>query len=115
MPGVTKRPPENAFDHMKIVTDPIRRCPAWRAGLEFHRAGYFWEAHELWEAVWMALPDGPDRQLVRAMIQVANARLKVRMGRGKAAARLRAEAARTLDAASDPADWGLGREDIYGP
>ncbi len=114
VPGVTERPPEGAFDHLKIVTDPVQRCPAWRVGLKFHRAGCFWEAHELWEAVWTSLPDGPDRRLVRAMIQIANARLKTAMGRGKAAALLRADAARTLETASDPTEWGLEHMDLHG-
>ncbi|MCA0870690.1 DUF309 domain-containing protein [Seohaeicola saemankumensis] len=62
---------------------------AWRAGWQYFETGFYWEAHELWEPVWMALPEGaPDRALVQASIQLANACLKARMGRLRAVFRL---------------------------
>ncbi len=67
--------------------------PAFRYGLTLHDNGFFWEAHEIWEAVWKAAPmNGPDRLAVRALIQIANAGLKRRMGRDRAAERLIGEA-----------------------
>jgi predicted metal-dependent hydrolase len=91
----------------------LAASPAFRAGLAWLHAGFFWEAHEVLEPVWMALPEGPARQMAQALIQLANARLKGRMGRPRAAARLRALAAGHLAAARrgggrvlglDPAD-----------
>jgi hypothetical protein len=68
--------------------------PALLFGSSLYANGFFWEAHEVWEAVWIAAPmNGPDRIALRALIQVANAGLKLRMGRSAAAARLLAEAA----------------------
>ncbi|MFC3613238.1 DUF309 domain-containing protein [Lutimaribacter marinistellae] len=67
----------------------LSESDAWLCGWEFFRAGFFWEAHELWEPVWMALPpNSAERSLARAAIQLANAELKVLMGRPAAALRL---------------------------
>ena len=89
LPGLTPRPQEGAFDHLKEVSVPLQDCGAWRAGLQFFETGYFWEAHELWEAVWMAAPEqSPEKLLIRGMIQRANGRLKAKMGREAAAERL---------------------------
>ncbi len=89
LPGLTARPDEAAFDGLKGVSEPLHSCVAWRAGRRFFEAGYFWEAHEVWEAVWMAAPaNSAERCLVQGMIQLANAGLKRRMGRVRAAERL---------------------------
>jgi hypothetical protein len=62
-------------------------------GVELYEAGYFWEAHEVLEAVWKAAPmNGLDRIALRALIQLANAALKQRMGQQAASGRLVAEA-----------------------
>ena len=67
--------------------------PALRYGLALNDAGFFWECHEILEAVWKAAPQGGrDRILLRACIQTANANLKHAMGQPRAAARLFAEA-----------------------
>jgi len=61
----------------------------FRYGVALHDGGFFWEAHEIWEAVWKAAPmNGPDRLALQALIQLANAALKRRMARPAAAARL---------------------------
>lgn len=80
MPGQTARHPEGWFDPLKTVnTDPFD-SPAMRAGLDYLHAGYFWECHEVLEAVWLALPDpSSERHMVQAVIQLANARLKLAM------------------------------------
>lgn len=105
VPGLTPRHPEGHFDALRATAQPgmaeadLARCAAFRAGVAWLHAGYGWEAHEVLEPVWMALPEGPARQMVQALIQIANARLKDRMGRPRAAARLRAMAAGHLAAA----------------
>jgi predicted metal-dependent hydrolase len=66
---------------------------ALQYGLTLHDGGFFWEAHEIWEAVWKAAPmNGRDRLALRALIQIANAGLKRRIERPRAAARLIDEA-----------------------
>lgn len=95
IPGQSPRHPEGTFDALCETVRPEQPCgavfasDAWRAGLQFLETGYFWEAHEVWEAVWMALPEGSDeKRLVQGMIQLANAELKRRMDRPGAVRRL---------------------------
>ena len=74
------------------------RHPALRYGIGLNDAGYFWEAHEILEAIWAAAPQGGrERILLRACIQIANANLKLRMQRPHAAGRLLGEAMAELD------------------
>src|SRR5881275_1491572 len=74
------------------------RHPALRYGIALNDAGYFWESHEILEAVWAAAPQGGrERILLRACIQIANANLKLRMGRFHAASRLFGEALAELN------------------
>jgi hypothetical protein len=63
--------------------------PTVRYGIALHDRGYFWEAHEVLEAVWKAAPkNGRDRIVLRALIQMANAGLKGALNLPKAQARL---------------------------
>jgi len=64
-----------------------------RHGLVLNDAGFFWEAHEVLEAVWKAARKGGiDRIVLRGCIQIANANLKSVCGEPRAAGRLVAEA-----------------------
>jgi hypothetical protein len=74
------------------------RHPALRYGIALNDSGYFWESQEVLEAVWAAAPQGgPERILLRACIQVANANLRLRMEKPRAAVRLLGEALGGLD------------------
>jgi uncharacterized protein len=95
VPGLNARHPEDWFDHIKAsVTDEtpfelLGQTAAWQVGLSYFHDGYFWECHEVLEAVWMRAPDpSQERALIQAMIQLANARLKIRMEKPNAARRL---------------------------
>lgn len=95
IPGQTARHPEDWFDEIKGSVQPgmsaaeLERSAAFRAGLIYLDAGYFWECHEVLEAVWMETPEGSaEREMVQAIIQLANARLKLLMERPNAALRL---------------------------
>jgi hypothetical protein len=75
------------------------RHPALRYGLGLNDAGFFWESHEILEAVWAAAPQGGrERILLRACIQIANANLRLRMLKPHAASRLLGEALQELNA-----------------
>jgi predicted metal-dependent hydrolase len=75
------------------------RHPALRYGLALNDRGYFWEAQEILEAVWAAAPQGGrERILLRACIQIANANLRLRVGKLTTATRLFGDALRELDA-----------------
>ena len=72
--------------------------PALRYGLGLNDSGFFWECHEILEAIWAAAPQGGrERILLRACIQIANANLRLRMIKPHAAARLLGEALGELD------------------
>ncbi|MFY9211143.1 MAG: DUF309 domain-containing protein [Aestuariivita sp.] len=95
VPGETARHAEGAFDsfHDSVTPgmgrDALQHTLAWRAGLLFLEQGYFWEAHEVLEPVWMATPhDSAEHQMVQGAIQLANAALKQVMNRPAAARRL---------------------------
>lgn len=71
---------------------------AYIYGFALLRAGFYWEAHEVWEVVWLACaPNSRERSLMRALIQTANAQLKIEMDRRPAALRLLDEAQRDLN------------------
>ena len=95
VPGETPRPETSpAFDAAAAApshTDPDNWATnaTYLYGVALYEAAFFWEAHEVWEPVWMhAPPNSTHRALVQGLIQLANACLKLRMGRGNAARRL---------------------------
>lgn len=94
VPGVNERHPENAFDDLKAdITEGMSESEmgdslAWHAAQEYRAEGYFWECHEVLEPLWMAAEIGPVRSYLQAVIQMANAQLKAKMGRPKAVLRL---------------------------
>ncbi|MEZ5854425.1 MAG: DUF309 domain-containing protein [Hyphomicrobiaceae bacterium] len=59
------------------------------AGVALYELGYFWEAHEVWEPQWMRCrPNSRERSALAGLIQLANACLKIRMGRLPASRRV---------------------------
>jgi len=81
----------------RVDADDWRNNVAYRYGWALFDAEFFWEAHEIWEPVWHACaPNSRERLLLRALIQLANARLKQKMRRENAATRLFEEADRLL-------------------
>ncbi len=95
VPGSGSAPDLGPLERAKDLTPAVTRAAEWQEnvpylyGHDLLQAGYYWEAHEVWEAVWLATPaNGPERFLLQALIQNANARLKSGMQRENAAARL---------------------------
>lgn len=95
VPGKNERHSEDWFDGMKvgvqgdIAAKDLHQTQAWQAGLAYFEAGFFWECHEVLEAVWLRTPDpSAERDMVQAIIQLANARLKLLMKRPRATLRL---------------------------
>ena len=84
----------------RLASEALPDQLAFRFGADLFNAGFFWEAHEVWELVWRALPpNSRERLACQALIQAANACLKLRFGRTKAFGRLSAEVARLADEA----------------
>ncbi|MCX4242191.1 DUF309 domain-containing protein [Paraliomyxa miuraensis] len=80
-----------------------RESEAYRRGIALFEHGYYWEAHEAWEALWIAAGrQGPVAELLRGLILLAAAGVKIRQGRGEAAAKLGARAKECLLRARPP-------------
>jgi uncharacterized protein len=95
LPGLTPRPEAE-----------IR--PGLEEGLALYRAGFFWEAHEAWEPLWLAAaPNSRERAFLQGLIQLANGWLKLRMGRAPAAGRIAALAREHLGRAGQGAVLGI--------
>ena len=97
IPGQNHRHPDDLFDPIKEDINPnlapleLINSKAMAHGLFYLEQGFYWEAHEVLEPIWLALESHPmERQLVQALIQIANGLLKLEMGQPKAATRLSA-------------------------
>jgi len=61
--------------------------PLWSYGFRLFNRGYYWEAHEVWEAFWLRA-EGAEKTLISALIGIAASGVKVRQGHFVAAHRL---------------------------
>lgn len=52
--------------------DPRREDQLFRKGLEAFNSAHFYDAHELWEEVWLETPH-PEKMFLQGLIQVAAA------------------------------------------
>lgn len=60
--------------------------PDLRPGARLFTDGHFFEAHEVWEAVWKALPAGEERRAIQGLIHLAVALEHHRRGSLRSAA-----------------------------
>lgn len=102
-PGSGSQPDLTPLEAAKAAVPDRTESATWRANLPYRYgwrlfdAGFYWEAHEVWEAVWMACqPNSRERLLLQVLIQIANARLKRAMGKEQAARRLAQDVERLL-------------------
>lgn len=97
-PGRTPHPERDPDGHRFFEQFPPGLLPAdqvplaalpharlFRYGEELFRARYWWEAHAVWEELWRAAPRGedgetPEREVLRAFIQLAAAALRQELG-----------------------------------
>ena len=71
-----------------------------RYALDLFENRFYWESHEVWEAVWLLLPRAsPERETIQALIQIAAATLKRHMGSVRAPNTLTTRAAERLQRA----------------
>ncbi|MBN9121674.1 MAG: DUF309 domain-containing protein [Planctomycetes bacterium] len=85
-PGLAAVPP--------IVGDSWRTSDAYLRGFDLFDAGFYWEAHESWEALWHAHGrKGPIADVLKGLIKLAAAGVKVRQGRPGGVRSLAARAA----------------------
>jgi uncharacterized protein len=61
------------------LSGDLAASPMFRRGVELFDAGYYWEAHEAWEFLWHAVGRrGPTADILRGLIKLAAAGIKVR-------------------------------------
>ncbi|MDR3618902.1 MAG: DUF309 domain-containing protein [Paludisphaera borealis] len=73
------RPPEHT---PPIEGDAWPESKAYLRGVALFNAGYYWEAHEAWEALWHAHERrGPTATVLKGLIKLAAAGVKIREGR----------------------------------
>lgn len=73
-----------------VPTDRWRENHSYLRGLDFFNRGWWWEAHEEWEAAWKVCRDVDPAQhdLLKCLIQFAAAALNLERGHDSAAKRL---------------------------
>ncbi len=65
-----------------VEADAWAESPAYLRGVDLFNAGCYWEAHEAWEALWLAHGRrGPTALVLKGLIKLAAAGVKVRQGR----------------------------------
>ena len=78
-----------------IIRDPAawRECEPYLQGIDLFNHGYYWDAHERWEAVWHAAGrKGTLADFGKGLIKLAAAGVKAREGRALGVARHAARA-----------------------
>jgi predicted metal-dependent hydrolase len=91
VPGLTPHPVSDPAGHSfgaaperPPALDPARwaESRAYLRGLDLFNHGYCWEAHEVWEGLWHAAGRrGPTADVLKGLIKLAAAGVKVREGR----------------------------------
>jgi len=83
--------PGDAPGHLGAPETPPAPDPAdWRGsadycyGIDLFNHGYFWEAHEAWEGLWVACGrEGPRAAFFQGLVNLAAAGLKARLGNAR--------------------------------
>ncbi|TWT34250.1 DUF309 domain-containing protein [Blastopirellula retiformator] len=105
VPGMHAHPISHPAGHsFQSETPPIdcpidlRRCESFLRGIDLFNAGYYWEAHEAWEAIWHAQKRaGESAAQIQGLIKLAAAGVKAREGSAVGVARHAARAIELLD------------------
>jgi hypothetical protein len=104
-PHPTSSPRGHSFGRTHAVAAPVvaddwRRSVDYLRGVALFNAGYYWEAHEAWERLWHAHGRrGPTADLLKALIKLAAAGVKVRQGQPAGVASHARRAAALLESA----------------
>ncbi len=90
VPGRTPHPRRDPRGHAYGRTDPAPRpldpdrwadSPAYLHGLDLFNRGFYWEAHEAWESLWIASGrTGAVAEFLRGLIRLAAAGVKTAAG-----------------------------------
>jgi hypothetical protein len=74
-------------------------CPEYLRGADLYNLGYFWEAHEAWEGLWVVAEghDQAQRLYLQGMIQLSAAMLKLHMSQPRGFVKLTASGAALIE------------------
>ncbi|MBU1304634.1 MAG: DUF309 domain-containing protein [Alphaproteobacteria bacterium] len=82
---------------LPLEHEPYLNDTALKWGIDLFNHGYYWEAHEAWEPLWLAAKgNAADRALFKGLIMLAATGVKIREGKWTAALRHAGKAARSL-------------------
>jgi hypothetical protein len=74
--------PAERVDRRCALAAVLARNNSWLYALDLFNAGFYWEAHEAWEAFWHALGRvTPEARFIQGLIHLAAACVKIREGR----------------------------------
>ncbi len=103
LPGKKPHPVRDPTGHsyhvepIPVSAEASLGSDAFLWGLDLFNHGYYWEAHEAWEGLWqVADRDGPLRMLLKGLILLSAAGIKIREGKLSAAVRHAGRAAALL-------------------
>lgn len=116
VPGIWPHPHSHPDGHRfgppfpPAEIDAIDQDATFRLGIDLFDKGYYWEAHEAWEHLWHATGRrGPLADLLKGLIQLAVAGVKVREGRDDG---VRSHARRAAELFASLGDHAIVRLDI---
>jgi GNAT superfamily N-acetyltransferase len=100
LPGGGERPQLELGEPAPLTRAGWRDHLGLGHGIDLFNHGFPWEAHEVWEASWQLTPEGPERELLRGLIQEAAAACQRALGKGDGAERLARRSRDHLDQAA---------------
>lgn len=116
-PHPIRSPDGHSSGHRPPEPPPIPPGDGWRysreylSGMALFDAGYYWESHEVWEGLWNAHGrKGPVADVLKALIKLAAAGVKVREGQPRGVSTHAGRAATLFEAVAslgEPHELGL--------
>ncbi len=95
IPGTGSKPDKHYLEQIISLVPDKTQANLWqdnvpyRYGWWLFQHSYFWEAHEVWEAVWWrATPQSLERHFMQGIIQLSNASLKHKQNHYRACNRI---------------------------
>jgi hypothetical protein len=113
-PHPTRDPGGHSFGAESQAPEPPgpehwRSCRDYLYGIDLFNHGFYWEAHEAWEGIWVACGRrGPTATYLQALISLAAAGLKARSGSARGMRANAGKAARLFESLASHAGCSYG-------
>ena len=108
--------PSSLDSRRRALAAALAENPRWLYALDLYNAGFYWEAHEVWEGFWNTLGrTTPAARFVQGLIHLAAAAVNIREGKPAGVARHSKRAREllgNLEAADGGGALGLAPESI---